>query len=146
MPWCKADYALEDAAAWIAFAQSAWSSGLEFPLGIIEAKSGAVVGGTGINQINKVHRIGNIGFWVSTPHTGRGVAKSAAKQAALLGFGELGLARLEIVALTNNLASQRVAEGIGATLECVARRRLQVQGTACDARVYSLTPQDAERW
>ena len=146
MPWCKAGYALEDAAAWIAFTQAAWSSGTEFPLGIIESKSGSVVGGTGINQINKVHRIGNIGYWVSTPHTGRGVAKLAARQAALLGFSELGLARLEFVALTNNLASQRVARGVGATFECTARSRLQFQGKAHDAVIYSLTPQDTEQW
>ena len=146
MPWCKANYDLEDAAAWISFTQTAWSSSTEFPLGIIEAKSGSVVGGTGINQINKTHHIGNIGYWVSTPHTGRGVAKLAAKQAALLGFGELGLTRLEIVALTSNLASQRVAQGIGATFECTARSRLHFQGKPHDAVVYSLTPKDAGHW
>lgn len=146
MPWCKLDYALEDAAAWIAFTQAAWSNRTAFPLGIFESGSGAVVGGTGINQINKVHRIGNIGYWVSTPHTGRGVAKLAARQAALLGFGELSLTRLEIVALTGNLASQRVAQGIGASFECIARNRLHVQGQAHEAAVYSLTPQDAKSW
>jgi len=146
MPWCKANYDLKDAAAWISFTQTAWSSRTEFPLGIIEAKSGSVVGGTGINQINKTHHIGNIGYWVSTPHTGRGVAKLAAKQAALLGFGELGLTRLEIVALTSNLASQRVAQGIGATFECTARSRLHFQGKPHDAVVYSLTPKDAGHW
>ena len=146
LPWCKEDYALEDAAAWIGFTQAAWSSRSEFPLGIFESGSGSVVGGTGVNQINNVHRIGNIGYWVSTPHTGRGVAKLAARQAALLGFGELGLARLEIVALTTNLASQRVAQGIGATLECTARNRLHFQGQPHDAVVYSLTPEDTQRW
>ncbi len=146
MPWCRADYAIEDAADWIAFTQSAWSSGTEFPLGIIEASSGEIVGGTGISQINQLHRIGNIGYWVSKPHTGRGVARFAAKQAAILGFRELGFSRLEIVALTNNVASQRVAEAIGATRECVARNRLQFQGGSHDAVVYSLTPKDAEPW
>lgn len=146
MPWCKADYSLEDAIAWITFTQAAWSERTEFPLGIFDRNSGSVVGGTGINQINWIHSIGNIGYWVSTPHTGRGVAKFAAKQAALMGFGELGLSRLEIVALTSNLASQRVAQGIGATFECTARNRLHFQGKPHDAAVYSLTLQDTERW
>lgn len=146
MPWCKVDYALEDAVAWIAFTQAAWSGSTEFPLGIFESATGAVVGGTGINQINKAHRIGNIGYWVSTPHTGRGVAKLAAKQAALLGFGELGLTRLEIVALKDNVASQRVAQGIGATFECIARNRLHAHGEAREAAVYSLTPEDTKLW
>jgi ribosomal-protein-serine acetyltransferase len=142
MPWCKESYALEDAEAWIRFAQAAWAHQTEYPLGIFEARSGGVVGGTGINLINRPHCIGNIGYWVSSPHTGRSVARYAARQAALLGFGELGLTRLEIVALSHNLASQRVAESLGAQRECQARNRLHLQGQPHDAMVYSLIPQD----
>lgn len=146
MPWCTKDYAIEDAETWIRYTQEAWSRRSEFPLGIIEAGTGSVVGGTGVNQINKVNRIGNIGYWVSTQHTNRGVARFAAKQAAKLGFGELGLTRLEIVALTHNLPSQKVAESLGATRECQARGRLYFQGKPHDAIVYSLLPQDAAQW
>jgi ribosomal-protein-serine acetyltransferase len=144
MPWCKESYALEDAEAWIRYAQTAWTDHTEYPLGVFEAQSGHVVGGTGINQINRHHRMGNIGYWVSAPHRGRGVARYAAKQAALLGFGELGLTRLEIVALSHNLASQRVAESLGAQRECQARNRLQLQGQPHDAIVYSLIPEDLQ--
>jgi ribosomal-protein-serine acetyltransferase len=146
MPWCKENYALEDAEAWVLFTQKAWAEGIEFPVGIFETASGAVVGGTGINHITKPYRIGNIGYWVSTPHVGRGVARHAAKQAALLGFGELGLTRLEVVVLTHNIASQKVAESLGATRECQARNRLYFQGKPHDAIVYSLTPEDTNRW
>lgn len=146
MPWCKEDYAIEDAETWIRYTQEAWSTRSEFPLGIIETSTGFVVGGTGVNQINKANRIGNVGYWVSTPYTKRGVARFAAKQAALLGFGELGLTRLEIVALTHNFASQKVAESLGATRECEARGRLYFQGKAHDAIVYSLLPQDTIAW
>ena len=90
--------------------------------------------------------MGNIGYWVGTPYVGRGVAQFAAKQAAYLGFNELGLSRLEIVALTHNLASQRVAEALGATRECVARNRLYFKGAPHDAVVYSLIPSDVGSW
>lgn len=146
MPWCKLDYAIEDAEAWIRFTQACWENRSEFPLGVFEADTGQVVGGVGINQINRAHRIGNIGYWVSTPHQGRGVARFAAREAAMLGFGELGLARLEIVTLPHNLASQRVAEALGATRECIARNRLQIRGQAHDAIVYALTPDIVASW
>ena len=146
MPWCKPDYAIGDAEAWIAYTRAAWDKGMEYPLGIFHRATGAVVGGTGVNQINRAHRTGNIGYWVSTPHAGRGVARYAARQAARLGFGELGLTRLEIVTTTHNLASQRVAEAIGATRECLARNRLHVQGKPQDAIVYSLIPEDVASW
>lgn len=146
MPWCKEDYALADAEAWIEFTKKAWFENNEFPLGIFEKRTGAVVGGTGINHINKPYRIGNIGYWVSTPHVGRGIAKYAAMQAALIGFGELGLTRLEIVALTHNHASQKVAMSLGATRECQARNRLYFHGKPHDAIVYSLISEDTNAW
>jgi ribosomal-protein-serine acetyltransferase len=142
MPWCNQDYSLESAKSWVGLTHQAWANRTEFPLGIFEAQSGNVVGGTGINHINHAYRIGNIGYWVSSPHVGRGVARFAGKQAALLGFGELGLTRLEIVALTHNVASQRVAQALGATREGLARNRLYFQGKPHDAIVYSLVPSD----
>lgn len=142
MPWCYPEYSLDDARAWIKFTEAAWSSQSEYPLGIFEMGTNRVIGGTGINHINKMYRIGNIGYWVSSACTGRGIAKSAALLAADIGFQELALTRLEIVALTHNHASQRVAEAIGAKKECCARNRLYFQGKPHNAVVYSLIPHD----
>ncbi len=146
MPWCKEDYALKDAEAWVQFTQKAWAEETEFPLGIFDTRTGAVVGGTGIHHITKAYRIGSIGYWVSTPHTGRGVARHAAQQAVLLGFETLGLTRLEIITLPHNLASQRVATALGATRECQARNRVYFQGAPHEAVVYSLVKEDTAAW
>lgn len=142
MPWCKEDYSLSDAEAWMQTANEMWAAGVEYPLGIFDASTGAVVGGTGVNHINRAYRIGNIGYWVSSKRTGQGIARFAAHQSALLGFGELGLTRLEIVVLTHNTASQRVAEAVGAKRECESRNRLYFQGSPHSAFVYSLVPED----
>ena len=96
-------------------------------------------------MINPINKIGNLGYWVSTPYTGRGVARTAALMAADIGFNDLGMTRLEIVVLTHNLASQRVAEAVGARRECIARNRLYFQGRPSDAVVYSLIPGDLAR-
>lgn len=138
LPWCRPDYALTDAEAWIAYAEGAWATGSAFPLGVFDATSGRVIGGSGISQVNPAERIGNIGYWVGTPWIGRGVARTAARKAAALGFQELGLTRLEIVVLSHNIASQRVAEAIGAVRDGLARRRLLFHGELHDAVVYSL--------
>ena len=142
MPWCSKDYSLSDAEAWMQTSSDMWAAGAEYPLGIFDANTGAVVGGAGVNHINRAYRIGNIGYWVSSRRTGQGVARFAAHQSAVLGFKELGLSRLEVVVLTHNKASQRVAETIGARLECEARNRLYFQGSPHSAFVYSLVPED----
>jgi len=69
-----------------------------------------------------------------------GVAIAAARLAAGFAFRELGLTRIEIVALVDNVASRRVAEKLGATFECVARNRLVHNGVPFAAAVYSLVP------
>ncbi len=145
-PWCKLDYSIDDSAAWISYSQKAWLNRSEFPLGVFDASSRQVVGAVGISQINTQSGIGNLGYWVGTPFIGRGIARFAAKQAAILAFNELGLTRLEIVTLTHNFASQRIAEALGATRECVARNRLVWQGAPHDAVVYSLIPVDVDAW
>lgn len=142
LPWAHAGYALADSQAWIAHAERAWAAGSEFPMGVFDAISGEVLGGTGINQINRAHRIGNLGYWVASAHAGRGVARTAAREAIALGFGRLGLQRLEIIALPTNIASVRVAEALGAHRETVARNRIHFQGRAHDAVVFSLIPED----
>ena len=70
------------------------------------------------------------------------MARTAAREAIALGFGRLGLQRLEIIALPTNLASVRVAESLGARRECLARNRIRFQGRSHDALVFSLIPTD----
>jgi ribosomal-protein-serine acetyltransferase len=142
MPWCHSGYSLSDAESWIAHCISSWNSGAEFPLGIFDAVSGHVIGGTGFNHLIEPYRLASLGYWVSTPFTNKGVARGAARLAAKKGFDELGLTRIEIVILTNNPASQRVAQSLGATLECKARNRLYRDGQPQSAFVYSLVPGD----
>lgn len=142
MSWCHAEYSLEEAQAWQLDCQRAWDTDSSYPLLITSSASGDVLGVVDINQINREHQIGNLGYWVVSAHAGKGVVTAAARMMARFGLTELGLARLEIVTLVHNAASRRVAEKLGATLECVARNRLMGWGKPHDAAVYSLTPAD----
>jgi ribosomal-protein-serine acetyltransferase len=74
----------------------------------------------------------------------RGVASRAARLIARFGFRELGLQRLEIIAATENHASQRAAVKAGATREGVLRKRLLIHGRPHDAVMHSLVEEDME--
>lgn len=142
LPWCTLDYSRDQAAARMAFSERAWQERSEFPLGIFATSSGKVMGATGISLFRPEYRLGNLGYWVGEPHRGQGVAFTAAWMAADIGFVDLGLTRLEVVAMVNNTASQHVAEKLGAVRECVARNRVYYRGAPADAVVYSLIPGD----
>jgi RimJ/RimL family protein N-acetyltransferase len=139
LPWCHADYSEADAAEWIAYSMRAWEARNGFPLGVFD-RSGELIGGVGLSHVDRTSNMANIGYWVSAPHCGKGIATTAARLAARIGFGQLGFTRLEIVVLMDNLASHRVAMKLGATREAEARNRLVFQGRPANAVVYSLIP------
>lgn len=145
MPWCHPDYSIEESRDWLALREDARSNGTEYDFCISDARTGRFLGGVGLNQIKDQHRAANLGYWIRTSAAGRGVATSAARLVARFGFEELNLIRIEIVAATGNLASQRVAEKVGAVREGVMRKALLLHGVAHDAVLTSLVAEDMKK-
>ncbi len=143
MEWCHPGYAFEEAEEWVGHAATAGESGTsEFPMVVVAAGSGQILGSSGLNKIDPLHRIANLGYWIRTSAEGRGFATRATALAAVVGFTKLDLRRLEIVAVLDNVASRRVAEKVGATFEGVKRHGLFLHGRSHDAALYSLTRDD----
>jgi len=142
LPWCHPRYSREDSSAWIRWCEKAWRTGSEYNFAIFDAKTGRFLGGCGLNQFNRMHPLANLGYWVRSSSTGRGVATAATLLTARFGFEELRLNRIEIVVALGNQASRRVAEKAGAKKEGVLRRRLLIHGQAHEAVLYSLIPED----
>ncbi len=145
LAWCHTGYSITETTEFITSREEAWASGEEYSFGIFDKQSGASLGGVGLNFINRIHQLGNLGYWVRTSQTRRGIASRAARLVARFGFEQLGLRRIEIVAAVDNTISQRVAEKTGATREGVLRNRLVIHGCSQDAVLYSLTPADLSR-
>ena len=142
MAWCHPDYALEETSAFISTRAEAWQSDREYTFGIFDAGTGDFLGSTGLNFINRVHNCANLGYWVRSSCTGRGVASAAARLVARFGLESCGFQRIEILAAIGNHPSQRAAEKAGALREAVLRKRLLVKGQPQDAVLYSLVAED----
>jgi len=142
MPWCHPDYTIEETIDWVGFQQHAWNDKLEYSFAIFDNTNNKLVGGCGLNQMNWMHNMGNLGYWVGTKHTRKGFASEATKLCAEFGFSELNLNRIEIITAEENIPSQKVAEKVGAKKESLARRRLVVGKKVKDAFVYSLIKED----
>jgi ribosomal-protein-serine acetyltransferase len=142
MPWCHPDYAIEETTAFIESREEAWQNDREYTFGIFDVSTRAYLGSTGLNFVNRVHNCANLGYWVRSSCTGRGVASSAARLVARFGLESCGFQRIEILAALGNLPSQRAAEKAGALREAVLRKRLLVKGQPQDAVLYSLVAED----
>jgi RimJ/RimL family protein N-acetyltransferase len=141
LPWCQEGYAWEDAVAWIERCQSGWVRGEPYAFAILDTQE-RLLGGIGLNRLDRDHRSANLGYWVRELEQGKGVASAAVATIADFGFNTLGLQRIEIVADIDNLASRRTAERAGAHLDGISPNRLCHKGEVVAAAVYSLLPAD----
>lgn len=104
---------MAEAVEWIDSRAPLAAEGREYTFAVVGA-DGRFLGGCGVNQINRIHRFGNLGYWVRTSATRHGVAGEAVRQVAEFAFRSTDLVRLEIVCAVGNDASRRVAERAGA--------------------------------
>ena len=137
MPWFHPGYHLRESRSWLEMQVAAFRMGTSYEFAI-ESDDGRYLGGCGINQSDPLNRRANLGYWVRTSEARRGVATAAAQLAIAWTFKHTDLVRIEIVAAVENVASQRVAERVGAQREGVLRSRLFVRGQFQDAVVYSI--------
>jgi RimJ/RimL family protein N-acetyltransferase len=84
-----------------------------------------------------------VGYWMDPAARSRGVATRALRELCRWGFAELSLGLIEWRAEVGNVASRRVAEKAGFTVEGVLRRRLVHRGLRVDAWVGSLLPEES---
>ncbi|MDC8760197.1 GNAT family N-acetyltransferase [Janthinobacterium fluminis] len=140
MPWCHDGYTLADALDWFAFCARERASGAAHEFGVFSADGGELLGGAGLNQINRQHNFCNLGYWVRQSRQRRGVATRAVQALAAFGFAELALTRIEIVVAQGNAPSDAVARKAGGHFECLARNRLLVDGQPVAASVFALFP------
>ena len=126
LPWCHPNYSIEESSVWVQSRDSAWRDEQAYTFVIFDRQSETFVGGVGLNQINRIHQIANLGYWVKSSWTSRGAATTGAYLTAQFGFEELGLQRIEIVVAVENILSQRVAQKVGAKQEDILHKRLLI--------------------
>jgi ribosomal-protein-serine acetyltransferase len=137
MEWCHPGFSRAEAEQFLRTQEEAWANRSEFSFSILD-ESETPLGICGINQIHHGHRFANVGYWVRTSATGRGVATAAVGQLVEFAIAETDLVRLEIVIAVGNAASARVAEKAGAKLEGTLRARLMLHGVPTDALMYGI--------
>ena len=140
MEWMHPDYSIAETEQWVTNCRKAWEMDSSFGFTIVEQQTSQILGGCSIGIDRPIHRNGSVGYWIRTSRTKQGFASEAAALLAQFGFAQLGLIRLEIYVAVSNIASQRVAEKVGALREGLLRNRLLFRGEPRDAYLFSLIP------
>jgi RimJ/RimL family protein N-acetyltransferase len=85
-----------------------------------------------------------VGYFVVSAKTGQGYASEAARALVACAFTHLGAVRVDLQCAADNLASQRVAQRLGFTLEgCQRERQRKKNGQLVDRLWYGLLKAEA---
>jgi ribosomal-protein-alanine N-acetyltransferase len=95
------------------------------------------------NIVHGAFRSANLGYWVDEARNGRGLATAAVRTIVeQIGFGELGLHRVEAGTLVDNVGSQRVLEKNRFTRIGLAPHYLHIGGAWRDHVLFQRTVED----
>jgi len=138
IPVIPQPYTEQSARDFIAWSQEGLERG-NYSFVIISAETGQLLGAIGMS-VNRLMKIGHIGYWIAAPARGRGIASSALRLLSGWALDE-GFGRVELITDPDNIASQRVAEKVGFGREGVMRAHtLHRDGRRRDAVLFSLLP------
>lgn len=119
-----------------AFLEAAWAQQPESDFAI--ASSSEVIGGIGLHRQGDVHRLSaEVGYWLGEPFWGRGIATAALRAFTDWVFATTALERCFAGVFEWNVASARVLEKAGYTLEGRLRRSVIKDGKIIDQLVYA---------
>jgi ribosomal-protein-serine acetyltransferase len=121
-------------------AAQAWEAGTAFSFAI--TSQGAVIGAVGIAPYDPLSASGELGYWLASDHSGRGLTTEAAAAVVTFGFEDLGLHRLQLHAGIKNVGSQRVAEKLGFRKMGIVRDACRGEAGFYDGYIYDLLVTD----
>jgi RimJ/RimL family protein N-acetyltransferase len=131
-----ANYRETDARVWFSRIHDLHRAGAGASLAI--TADDALLGSISLLRIHWEHARAEVGYLVAAEARSKGIATRAVRLICAWGFEALELERIELLAATGNIASQRVAERAGFTREAVLRSYQSLKGERLDLIAYGL--------
>ena len=119
LPWLDFNNSVDDSLSFI-----------QDSISLAEAKKGVVyeirkkdnlIGTIGLNSIDTLHRICEVGYWVDGTNQGEGIATKCTRELVRFAFEQLEMNKVSISVATGNFASRAIPEKLGFTNEGVSR-------------------------
>jgi ribosomal-protein-serine acetyltransferase len=139
LPWARLDYTAADTTAFIRESIQAWKEERAWDYSVrFNDDPRTHIGNISFWTVSKLGKIAEIGYWVRTGTTSRGVCTEAVGLVLDEVFNSLGYHKIVLRIAVGNDASDRVAEKLGFTREGVLREELLIRGNWVDHTLWSL--------
>jgi RimJ/RimL family protein N-acetyltransferase len=139
MPWAHDEPKPPDEKIeFIREARSAFDDDRDYIFGIFDAAEETVLGGTGLHT-RRGPGIREIGYWVRSSHTGRGIATEATAALTQIAFETQGVHRVEIRCSPDNEASAAIPEKLGFEHEGTLKKAgVDAEGNPRDTMIWGM--------
>jgi len=117
-------YYIEDAKSFIISREEPFKRNQAYTFGIALKVSDEVIGGIDLAKLDWDNKSGELGYWLGRKFWGKGLMSEAVRLILDFGFNGLDLHRIWAIVYEGNIASRKVLERNGFTLEGVLRETL----------------------
>lgn len=117
-------------------------SGDEDIQGILDVKSGGLVGVVMLRDFEMCHEQAELSIWIGQPFWGLGFGTDALRSMVRRGFSKHGLNRIYAYCMVRNPGSQRILEKTGFLREGLLRQRVIKKGVYEDVYIYAILKSD----
>jgi RimJ/RimL family protein N-acetyltransferase len=139
-------YGPSDGRAYLLQRHDSLHAGIAAPFAIVStADRDQLLGSISLMRFSWKHARAEVGYWLAREARGQGHATRAVRLITAWGIRSLGLERIDLLAATDNPASQRVAERCGFTREAVLRSYLAGSEGRQDMVAFGLLVTDRPR-
>jgi RimJ/RimL family protein N-acetyltransferase len=135
VPWA---YTPSAARAWVGRIQERRSSGTGLALAVTRERDDVALGNVNLVRFNDDDHEAALGYWLVPAARGQGLAAKAARMLCAWGAERMQLKRIELAILPGNVASQAVAERLGAVREGVRLERHEAGGSTWNMVIYAV--------
>jgi RimJ/RimL family protein N-acetyltransferase len=137
-------YGEVDALAYLMERHHSLQAGATAPFAIVAAADlERLCGSISIVRVTWAHLRGEVGYWLGPEARGRGHATRALRLICRFAFDALALERIDLLAATGNVPSQRVAERAGFVREGVLRSYMNGKDGRQDMVAFGLLAREA---
>jgi [ribosomal protein S5]-alanine N-acetyltransferase len=110
-----------------------------YALFVFRDEDDALLGGVTLSNVRRgVAQTASLGYWAGQMHAGKGYITAAVRAVLRYGWEDLDLHRVEAACQPDNMASRRVLEKTGFTLEGRAAAYLRINGAWRDHLLFGI--------
>lgn len=136
LPWVDMTKTVADSERFIDMTRKRYFDNNGFDLAIVY--NGEIVGLVGLHFIDWSNKRTSIGYWLGEGYQRKGIMTRAVKALTTYCFEELGMNRIEIRVVPQNVKSRAIPERLGYKIEGTVRQYELLNGEFFDHHIYGM--------